>query len=206
MKRFICNDCQHRNLVNVMDRLRCPTCGSGNLTEARPNRRHRTSRSEDWDNFISGFFQHPRPNMRPRDFFFDGISHFGNTFGRRERNLFNMFFDDFDTFGFDNVRNFFEEPDPVFTFMDIGDILSHMAQQNPQRATPASKSAIGKLQQVAVDDQLKQEQGTCSVCQEEFNLRETVKQLPCKHIFHDNCILPWLKVKDTCPLCRKTIS
>ncbi|GJJ13604.1 hypothetical protein Clacol_007860 [Clathrus columnatus] len=29
--------------------------------------------------------------------------------------------------------------------------------------------------------------------------------LPCKHTFHENCITPWLKVKSSCPVCRKSV-
>ncbi|KAI9011446.1 hypothetical protein BC832DRAFT_590669 [Gaertneriomyces semiglobifer] len=29
------------------------------------------------------------------------------------------------------------------------------------------------------------------------------KQLPCKHIFHVECITPWLELHNTCPICRK---
>lgn len=42
----------------------------------------------------------------------------------------------------------------------------------------------------------------CSVCSEGFKKGERIRKLPCKHIFHDDCILPWLDVNSTCPNCR----
>lgn len=32
----------------------------------------------------------------------------------------------------------------------------------------------------------------CPVCLLEFEEQETVRQMPCKHLFHSGCILPWL--------------
>ena len=34
----------------------------------------------------------------------------------------------------------------------------------------------------------------CAICLSEYKTGETVKRLKCKHIFHPECIDPWLKV------------
>lgn len=34
----------------------------------------------------------------------------------------------------------------------------------------------------------------CSVCWDDFKLDEKVKQLECEHLFHPDCIIPWLKL------------
>jgi len=42
----------------------------------------------------------------------------------------------------------------------------------------------------------------CSVCSDGFKRGEKIRKLPCKHIFHDKCIMPWLETHSTCPNCR----
>lgn len=31
------------------------------------------------------------------------------------------------------------------------------------------------------------------MCKEDYALGESVRQLPCNHLFHDSCIVPWLE-------------
>ncbi|KAL5197870.1 hypothetical protein ABZP36_001382 [Zizania latifolia] len=47
----------------------------------------------------------------------------------------------------------------------------------------------------------------CAVCLTEFTERETGRLLPsCGHGFHDECIVTWLRVNTTCPLCRAAVA
>ncbi|WVZ79928.1 hypothetical protein U9M48_027450 [Paspalum notatum var. saurae] len=44
---------------------------------------------------------------------------------------------------------------------------------------------------------------TCSVCLGAFQAGETVRLLPvCLHLYHVECIDPWLETHSTCPICR----
>jgi hypothetical protein len=40
----------------------------------------------------------------------------------------------------------------------------------------------------------------CRICLMKFENNENILILPCLHIFHNNCIMNWLKNKKTCPL------
>lgn len=46
----------------------------------------------------------------------------------------------------------------------------------------------------------------CAVCLGEVETGETLRQLPaCQHVFHRECIDPWLRAHATCPLCRSGV-
>ncbi|CAN6201419.1 unnamed protein product [Urochloa humidicola] len=48
-----------------------------------------------------------------------------------------------------------------------------------------------------------EEEASCSVCLGVFQTGETVRLLPvCLHLFHVECIDPWLDMHSTCPICR----
>ncbi|KAI8556471.1 hypothetical protein RHMOL_Rhmol05G0255500 [Rhododendron molle] len=42
----------------------------------------------------------------------------------------------------------------------------------------------------------------CVICKEDMREGRDVCELPCDHLFHWICILPWLKKRNTCPCCR----
>ncbi|CAI9760717.1 unnamed protein product [Fraxinus pennsylvanica] len=45
----------------------------------------------------------------------------------------------------------------------------------------------------------------CVICKEEMTKGRDVCELPCNHLFHWMCILPWLKKRNTCPCCRSRL-
>ncbi|RGB25733.1 hypothetical protein C1646_595196, partial [Rhizophagus diaphanus] len=44
----------------------------------------------------------------------------------------------------------------------------------------------------------------CSICLEELVDGETLRELPCSHLYHMECIDKWLTTKSShCPLCKQ---
>ncbi|KAL8046841.1 hypothetical protein ABFX02_08G200200 [Erythranthe guttata] len=42
----------------------------------------------------------------------------------------------------------------------------------------------------------------CAVCLEDFDTKQYVTSTPCNHMFHEECIVPWVKSHGKCPVCR----
>lgn len=56
------------------------------------------------------------------------------------------------------------------------------------------------------DERFKQEgEEACIICLSDYVQGELLKQLPCKHIYHAECVDKWLRRNGTCPLCKVSI-
>lgn len=58
------------------------------------------------------------------------------------------------------------------------------------------------LKQISLNMEAYCSQPSCPICNEEFTMDKRVLRMPCSHIFHDNCVMPWLELKQNCPICR----
>ena len=43
----------------------------------------------------------------------------------------------------------------------------------------------------------------CVICMSQVENSASIRQLPCDHIYHTECIDQWLLVNKKCPICRK---
>ncbi|KAG2544955.1 E3 ubiquitin-protein ligase SIRP1-like isoform X1 [Panicum virgatum] len=78
-------------------------------------------------------------------------------------------------------------------------LLQRLAESDLNRSgtPPAKKEAVAALPSVNIKEVL-----GCSVCLEDFEMGAEAKQMPCQHKFHSQCILPWLELHSSCPICR----
>lgn len=75
-------------------------------------------------------------------------------------------------------------------------------RNHQHRYPPASKAAVDSLPTFEIDHSHLILESHCAVCKEPFELGTTVREMPCKHIYHSECILPWLALRNSCPVCR----
>ncbi|KAK1291266.1 E3 ubiquitin-protein ligase RING1 [Acorus calamus] len=86
-----------------------------------------------------------------------------------------------------------------FLGSSLDQLLQHLADNDPNRygTPPAQKEVVEALPTVKIVGNL-----SCSVCLEDFEVGAEAKEMPCNHKFHSGCILPWLELHSSCPVCR----
>jgi hypothetical protein len=92
-------------------------------------------------------------------------------------------------------------------------IIQQLMENDPNRygPPPASKEAITKLKQVRLGD-FAESAAECCVCLSKFSdslgeeAEQKVLEMPCGHLFHSECLLPWLEQHNSCPNCRLALA
>ncbi|XP_061123460.1 E3 ubiquitin-protein ligase RNF115 [Syngnathus typhle] len=84
----------------------------------------------------------------------------------------------------------------------ITELLGQLENTGPP---PAEKNRISSLPTVCISQEQTDRRLECTICREEYSSGECVRKLPCLHYFHGDCIVPWLELHDTCPVCRKSL-
>lgn len=87
--------------------------------------------------------------------------------------------------------------------LSLEGFFSQLQAQHPDRIRPASSSAVRRIEKKPVDRAMTEE--VCTVCQDKFKRGQQASVLRCEHSFHTDCLDPWLRTNDTCPVCRQTV-
>jgi len=157
--------------------------------------------NQNFHNNISRFNEMPHdiPN-RQRSFSRFNSNHHENYNNRNvnNNNYYNNIpssFFQFPTFSFINFNNFDE-------FASYSSDSSNGANEEQIQALPEDYYRCDKNDN---SKSTKNESQTCSICLEEFCDQDTIKRLPCLHVFHSHEIDSWLRISSGCPICRMPI-
>jgi E3 ubiquitin-protein ligase RNF115/126 len=96
---------------------------------------------------------------------------------------------------------------PNFSRFLVGSSLEALFEQlllqsNRQGPAPAPQSAIDSMPVVKINRRHLNDDAQCPVCKEKFETGAEAREMPCKHLYHTDCIIPWLVQHNSCPVCR----
>lgn len=103
------------------------------------------------------------------------------------------------------VDTFIGNPGDYVDARGFEELLQHLIDTDNSRrgAPPAAKLAVEALPCVLIQQEnLDDGSALCAICKDVVALDEPAKQLPCLHLYHSDCILPWLSSRNSCPVCR----
>ncbi|KAG1757234.1 hypothetical protein EDB19DRAFT_1656424 [Suillus lakei] len=98
--------------------------------------------------------------------------------------------------------------DYVFNQEALDQVITQIMENSASRPVPATEDIVNNLPREVLVERSPLLDKDCAVCKEQFQLgtedpeEQVIVTLPCKHPFHQPCILPWLKSSGTCPVCR----
>lgn len=108
--------------------------------------------------------------------------------------------------------NFFANPHQPFwafeSFMSGDFGFANASEQTPPQQPAASKEVLQTLPEIRVTkhDIQQDQESTCPICLERFEIGDAAIRLPCGHVFHPDCIRGWLVNSNRCAVCRHELA
>nr|XP_043613446.1 E3 ubiquitin-protein ligase RING1-like [Erigeron canadensis]XP_043613447.1 E3 ubiquitin-protein ligase RING1-like [Erigeron canadensis] len=217
-KLYFCYQCNHTVSITPSPQLFCPDCNGGFLEEFEPPNPNPNPFLAFEDPDLSALFGGSESFQNPNSGEFNPFAFLQNYLATLRAGGADI------QFVIENANNDNENDNDGDSDNDSGSgfrvrsnlgdyfvgpgleqLIQQLAENDPNRygTPPASKEVVSGLPNVEISKELLESDcADCAVCKESFELSEVAKQLPCKHVYHNECILPWLELHNSCPVCR----
>ncbi|CAL1392958.1 unnamed protein product [Linum trigynum] len=88
----------------------------------------------------------------------------------------------------------------------LEELFEHLSTNDRRGPAPAARSSIDAMPTVKITQRhLRGSDSHCPVCKDQFELGTEARQMPCNHLYHADCIVPWLVQHNSCPVCRQEL-
>ncbi|PIN09423.1 Ubiquitin--protein ligase [Handroanthus impetiginosus] len=84
----------------------------------------------------------------------------------------------------------------------LHELIEQLSMNDRRGPPPAPRSAIDAMPTIKISQRHLNTDAHCPVCKEKFELGSKARLMPCDHIYHSDCIVPWLVEHNSCPVCR----
>eukprot|EP01084_Bolivina_argentea_P101510 181984_1 len=130
-----------------------------------------------------------------------------NNFNNFNNFNINRFFNNFARLGgLGNNANTFGD----YAFGDLNNIISSLGMNGSNGPPPANKEVVKGLKEYEFEEveegsnvkETDEDANHCAICKEAFGCGELLKEMPCDHVYHKECIEHWLNNANNCPVCR----
>jgi len=87
---------------------------------------------------------------------------------------------------------------------ELDTLIARIMESDPNRwgPPPASATAVEGLDKITISQEHIDKEMECAVCMDAFVVESVTFQMPCAHLFHENCLRSWLGQHNSCPVCR----
>ncbi|KAL9263810.1 putative E3 ubiquitin-protein ligase RHC1A [Drosera capensis] len=86
------------------------------------------------------------------------------------------------------------------------ELLEQLSMNDRRGPPPAPRSAIDSMPTIKITQSHLETYSHCPVCKDLFELGTEARIMPCNHIYHSDCIVPWLAQHNSCPVCRHELT
>jgi len=92
----------------------------------------------------------------------------------------------------------------LFVYWSQGNVYAPMSSKQLERCSSILTVVTAKTFKDGATQYLVAEDEDCSVCYCDFEVNDKLRKLPCNHVFHKECVDPWLLNRfKRCPLCQR---